>query len=184
VGIRRHPDSRLSAPPDAGPHPPHRDLRGRSSREQVGLNDDFRDLLAALDQAGARYLVVGAHALAVHGVPRSTGDIDIWVQPETVNAERTIQALARFGAPLAAMGVTVEDLARPGIVYQIGLPPRRIDILTEISGVQFDDAWSSRVVQPIAGLSVPFLGRDQLLRNKRAAGRPKDLLDVAQLERR
>lgn len=82
------------------------------------------------------------------------------------------------------MGVKVEDLARPGIVCQIGLPPRRIDILTDISGVEFGDAWTSRVIQPLAGLSIPFLGRDQLLRNKRATGRQKDLLDVAQLEKR
>ena len=121
--------------------------------------------------------------MAVHGVPRATGDLDVWVRPDAANAERVLQALIRFGPPIEAMEVKADDLARPGMIYQIGLPPRRIDVLTEISGVDFDEAWASRLTQPIAGLAVPFLGREALLRNKRASGREKDLGDVALLER-
>jgi len=121
--------------------------------------------------------------MAVHGVPRATGDLDVWVRPDAGNAKRVLQALIQFGAPIAAMDVKAEDLARPDMIYQIGLPPRRIDILTEISGVDFDAAWKSRITQPIAGLDVPFLGREALLRNKRASGRAKDLSDVALIER-
>jgi hypothetical protein len=121
--------------------------------------------------------------MAVHGVPRATGDLDVWVRPDAGNAERVLHALIRFGAPIEAMDVKTDDLARPGTIYQIGLPPRRIDILTEISGVDFDEAWTSRLTQPLAGLEVPFLGREALLRNKRASGREKDLGDVVLLER-
>jgi len=121
--------------------------------------------------------------MAVHGVPRATGDLDIWVRPDAGNSERVLQALIHFGAPIESMGVKADEFAQPGMIYQIGLPPRRIDILTEISGVDFDDAWSSRLTQPLAGLAIPFLGREALLRNKRASGRSKDLSDIALLER-
>lgn len=103
------------------------------------MNDDFRDLLDALLQAGARFLIVGAHAMAVHGVPRATGDLDVWVSPEPANAERVWAALTSFGAPVGQLGVSREDLQKPGMVVQIGLPPRRIDFLTEVSGPDFDE---------------------------------------------
>lgn len=141
-------------------------------------------MLAALHAEGAIFLVVGAHALAVHGVVRATGDLDIWVKPDPQNSECVWQALARFGAPVEAMGLTREDLQRAGTVYQIGLPPRRIDILTEISGVDFDAAWASRITEMIEGLDIPFLGRQTLLLNKRATGRTKDLADAELLEHR
>jgi hypothetical protein len=140
-------------------------------------------MLAALLEAAATFLVVGAHAMAVHGVPRATGDIDIWVRPDRENAERVLKALVEFGAPVEAMGLTLGDLAKPGTVYQIGLPPRRVDILTEIDGVSFEEAWQSRVVEKVSGLDVPFLSRETLLRNKKASGRTKDLADVELLER-
>jgi hypothetical protein len=143
-----------------------------------GLNDDFRDLLAALDRTGAAYLVIGAHAMAAHGVPRATGDLDVWVRPDADNADRVFRALMDFGAPVAALHLTARDLATPGVIYQIGLPPRRIDILTEVSGLEFEEAWSSRFSQIVDGIEVPFLGRDALLRNKKATGRAKDLLDI------
>jgi hypothetical protein len=126
--------------------------------------------------------LVGAYALAFHGVPRATGDIDVFVRATPANAERTWRALKAFGAPLAAAGVKPQDFATPGIVYQIGLPPRRIDILTDISGVSFDEAWESRAIGDLDGLAVPFLGRATLLTNKRASGRLKDLADVERLE--
>jgi len=148
------------------------------------LNEDFRDIIAALDEAGARFLVVGAHAMAVHGVPRATGDLDVWIDPSLENSSRVWAALLRFGAPVAALGVSEADLTKPGTVVQIGLPPRRIDILTEITGVDFAAAWASRVEHSIAGLAMPFIGREHLLENKRATGRLKDLADVEALERR
>jgi hypothetical protein len=147
------------------------------------LNDDFRDLLACLRDSEVDYIIVGAHALAAHGLPRATGDLDVLVRPDHINASRVYRALAEFGAPLAAHQVTEADLAVPGTVYQIGLPPRRIDILTQISGVAFDDAWASRIEVEVEGHLLPFLGRDALIRNKRAAARPKDLADVEALER-
>lgn len=148
-----------------------------------GFHADFLDLLRALAAADARYLIVGAHAMAVHGVPRATGDLDIWIDPAAGNAARVWAALEEFGAPLAEHGLSVADLQTPGTVYQIGLPPRRIDLLTSVSGLGFEEAWERRLQLPVAGSSVPFLGRDDLIRNKLASGREKDLLDVRLLER-
>lgn len=147
------------------------------------LNEDFKDFLEALLREGARFLVVGAYALAVHGVPRATGDIDIWLESSEENAERVWRALQSFGAPTSALGLSQADLLKPGLVIQLGLPPRRIDLLTEISGVSFSAAWEGRVTHEVDNLSLPFLAREALLRNKRASGRAKDLLDVETLER-
>lgn len=140
--------------------------------------------MAALSAENAVFLVVGAHAVGIHGVPRATGDLDIWIRPDAENAPRVWRALVEFGAPVEATGLTPADLERPDTVYQIGLPPRRIDILTEISGVGFDEAWGSRVMSRVGGLEVPFLGREELLRNKKASGRLKDLADLEMLEQR
>lgn len=122
--------------------------------------------------------------MAVHGVPRATGDLDIWVRPEPENAARVWRALDDFGAPLEALGIEEDDLARPDQVVQIGLPPRRIDLLTSISGVEFDEAWAARIERPVDGRTVPFLSRDLLIANKRASGRTKDLADAEVLEGR
>ena len=138
-------------------------------------------MLAALSAAGAEFLVVGAHAVAVHGRPRATGDLDLWVRPSHENSARVWEALVAFGAPLADL--TRADLEQPDLIYQIGVPPARIDVLTGISGVTFAEAWPRRIIVPIGGLSVPVLGRDDLIRNKKAAGRPRDLADVADLDR-
>ena len=146
------------------------------------LNADFRDLLEALSRAQVEFVLVGAYALAFHGFPRATGDIDIFVRPSVENAGRIWRALLQFGAPLEATGVTEQDFATPGVVYQIGLPPRRIDVLTEISGVGFDEAWASRQAALLGSETVHFLSRDALIRNKRASGRTKDLADAEQLE--
>lgn len=145
------------------------------------MNEDFRDLLRALLDAGARFLVVGAHAMAVHGVPRATGDLDVWIAVDPENADRVVQALARFGAPLAAMGITRADFLREDQVVQMGLPPRRVDLLTSISGVAFPEAWEGRVTHEVAGMAVPFLGRTALVANKRASGRAKDRADLEAL---
>lgn len=146
------------------------------------MTDDWRDLLAALLKTEARFLVVGAHALAVHGVPRGTQDLDVWIDPQRDNVDRVWSALAAFGAPLESLDLTPDDLRRPGTVIQFGLPPNRIDLLTAISGViDFDAAWSDRVEHEVQGLVVPFLGRGALVANKRAAGRRKDLSDLEAL---
>lgn len=146
------------------------------------LNPDFVDILRALADCGAEFVVVGAYAMAAHGVPRATGDIDILVRPSPENAARVLAALRAFGAPVDAHRVTQEDLAEPGTVYQIGLPPRRIDVLTQISGVSFDEAWTDRVVCKLSGVDLPVLSRAALARNKRAAGRSKDLVDLELIE--
>lgn len=146
------------------------------------MNDDWYDMLAALLEADAQFLVVGAHALAVHGVPRATQAIDVWIEPSPENAARVWRALVEFGAPLADLGITPADLSKPAIVVQIGLPPNRIDIMTALSGLaDFASAWAGHVTHPVRGRDVPFLGKRELLLNKRAAGRTKDLADVEAL---
>lgn len=148
------------------------------------MHEDFLDLLGALLRSEARFLVVGAYAMAVHGVPRATGDIDLWVKPDPANAQRVWDALIEFGAPVKDMGVSRQDLETPGQVIQIGLPPRRIDLMTEISGLEFEQAWARRVTHAIGPFAVPFLSREDLIRNKRASGRAKDLADLDVLEGR
>jgi len=140
------------------------------------MNPDFVDLLRAFVAADVRFLIVGAYALALHGRPRATGDLDIWVDATPENAARVMRALAAFGAPLAA--ISEADFAREGVVYQIGLPPGRIDILTELTGLTFGDAWTDRVQRPFGEVDVNFIGRASFVRNKRALGRPKDLADI------
>jgi hypothetical protein len=147
------------------------------------LNDDWFDVLQALLAADARFMVVGAHALAVHGVSRATQDLDVWVDPTPQNAARVWRALVEFGAPLSDLRITPDDLTQHGIVLQLGLPPNRIDLLTTLTGLDgFDAAWTDRVTQSIRGQRVPFLGRVALLQNKRATGRTRDLADVEALE--
>lgn len=140
------------------------------------MSRDFVEMLSALSAAGARFLIVGAHALAAHGTPRATGDLDIWIQATPENAGRVIHALKAFGAAL--LDLTVGDLSTPGTVFQIGLPPSRIDILTSISGVEFDAAWGRRVEVTIGDLGVGVIGRADFVANKRASARPKDLSDL------
>ena len=127
------------------------------------VDRDFFDLLSAFNDAGARYLIVGAHALAVHGRSRATKDLDVWVASDNDNAKRVYAALARFGAPLG--DVRTADFTAPDVVFQIGVAPIRIDVMTTIDGVEFDDAWNVRTT----------------IANKRAVGRPQDLADIAAL---
>lgn len=144
------------------------------------LNPDFAEMLRALSDEGVEFLLVGAYAMAAHGVPRATGDIDVWVNPSPDNAQRVLRALDRFGAPL--FDLRAADLAREGTVFQLGVPPRRIDLLTSIDGVSFAQAWPRRVLCRIDDQEVPVLSREDLVANKRAAARPKDLVDVQILE--
>ena len=143
------------------------------------MNRDFAEMLDALSAAGADFLIVGAHALAAHGRPRATGDLDLWVRPTRENAPRVWRALETFGAPLTDL--TQDDLATPGVVFQIGLAPARIDILTALTGLEFDDAWAHRVMFDVEGSTLPFLSREDLIRNKAALGRPRDLADIDDL---
>lgn len=149
----------------------------------AGLNDDFRDILVLFADASVEYLVVGAYALSFHGAPRATGDLDILVRPTPENAARVYGQLTRFGAPVRAAGLSIDDLARADTVYQIGLPPRRIDILTSITGLSFDEALAGSGRAALDGRAIPFIGRDALLKNKLATGRPRDLADAERLRR-
>jgi hypothetical protein len=140
------------------------------------MNPDFVDLLRAFIAADVRFLIVGAYALALHGRPRATGDLDVWIEPTPQNAARVMNALASFGAPLA--DVSVDDFSREGVTYQIGVAPGRIDILTQLTGLSFAEAWPDRMRRPFGDVDVDFIGRAAFIRNKRATGRPKDLGDI------
>ena len=138
-------------------------------------------MLSGLSDSGVEFLLVGAYAMAAHGHPRATGDLDIWVRANPENAVKVLVALSRFGAPLHDL--TIEDLSTPGIIFQIGVEPSRIDILTEISGVIFSDAWKRKILIEMNGCSMSVIGLEDLIKNKRAAGRAKDIADVETLER-
>ena len=138
-------------------------------------------MLRELSATEADFLIVGGYAVAAHGYVRSTADFDIWVRPTAENAVRVYRAIARFGAPLDEL--VVEDLASPGLIYQIGIKPERIDILTRISGVDFDTAWARRTEVTVDGALYSVIGRQDLITNKRASGRPLDLIDADKLER-
>ena len=143
-------------------------------------NIDLIDLLRALNAEGAKYLIVGAYAFAFHGRPRATGDVDLFCGSDPTNAEKIWRALVAFGAPLEDLSVS--DLASPGTFYIMGRPPNQIDLITAIDGVTFEQAWSTRIESIYAGVPVSYIGREELIANKKAAARPQDLADVNYLE--
>jgi hypothetical protein len=143
------------------------------------LNDDYRDILLALSDEKVKFLLVGAYAMAAHGYPRATMDIDIWVMPSPRNADSVLRALRRFGAPLQRL--TKQDLQKDGIVFQIGVAPRRIDIMTSASGLDFKEAYKHALPVCIDEIEVRILSIDDLIRNKKATGRTKDLADIEEL---
>lgn len=145
------------------------------------LNPDFRDILSIFNEEKVEYLVVGAYALAAHGFVRATGDIDLWIRCSKENAKRVVRALIKFEAPL--FDLTTDDLKKPGLIFQIGVVPRRIDILTSIDGVTFEDAWDLRKEITVEDIKVQVISRPHLLRNKKKTGRPKDKVDAAWLEK-
>ncbi len=145
-----------------------------------GMNRDFVEMLCALNETGADFLIIGAHAVAAHGHPRATGDLDIWIRLSTKNAQRVFQALQAFGAPLT--NLSLEDLSQPDTVFQIGVSPFRIDLLTSITGVDFVQAWQNKMAMTIEEQDVFCIGLDDLIVNKKATGRPKDLADIDSLE--
>ncbi len=144
------------------------------------LPPDWSEFIRCLGDHQVRYLVVGAHAMAASGRPRATQDIDFWVEPTRKNAERLCRALGEFGFP--GLASAVAEFASPDKMATLGRPPLRIDIMTSIDGVDFSSAWAGRVTVTVGDRAIPFLGREALLANKRASGRPKDLADVALLE--
>jgi hypothetical protein len=144
------------------------------------LSPDHHDVLSEFIDGQVEFLLVGAYALAAHGLVRATGDLDLWVRPTAANAARVVAALQRFGAP--AEHFSAADFVRPDSVVQVGVEPFRIDVLTSIDGVGFEQAWAHRISASIEGLSGPVIGREELIANKRATGRPQDALDAQRLE--
>ena len=143
------------------------------------LQRDLREFIESLNSHAVDYLVVGAHAVAFHGHPRLTGDLDFWVRPTRENAARVLDALHAFG--FTDLDLSIDDLVRPDVVVQLGRVPNRIDLLTSITGVSVDEAWSDKVCGDLDGLPVSFLGLRALLRNKEATGRDQDLADARKL---
>lgn len=145
------------------------------------LPEDFRDLLIELADNGAEFVLVGGHAVAFHGHPRATKDMDVLIRPNSSNAERVYRALAAFGAPLENFDVQAKDFATYEGMLQIGLPPRRVDIINRADGVSFDEAIAEGSAFTLEGRTIPVMGRVALIKNKRAAGRAQDLADVEAL---
>ena len=146
------------------------------------LNEDYKEMLQNLLDQKVEFLVVGAYALAAHGFPRATGDMDIWIKPDQKNSKKVYKALARFGAPINK--IREDEFSQPGLIFQIGVVPRRIDIITKIDAVEFDEADSDKIFVDIDDLKIPVLSIDKLIKNKMATGREKDLLDAKLLKKR
>ncbi len=143
------------------------------------LSRDLREFLACLNAEGVRYLVVGGYAVAVHGHPRYTKDLDVWVEASSINAQRVMQALESFG--FGGLDITANDFIAPGMVVQLGQPPQRIDLLTQADGVEFSDCYASRIKLDMDGETITFIDLANLRKNKRASGRPRDLADLDDL---
>lgn len=143
------------------------------------FDQDFNEFVALLGRHNVRYMIVGGYALAAHGLPRATGDLDAWIWTDPDNADRMMKALDEFG--FGGLGIEHADLVSPDCVVQLGFPPYRIDILTHISGVEFEAAWTRHIEVSLGDVIVPFIGRDDLIVNKRATGRPQDVADVLRL---
>ncbi len=152
-------------------------------RGLIELSPDFRDLLIELVDAGADFVLVGGYAVAFHGHQRTTKDIDVLVRPTRENASKVFAGLRSFGAPLKSLNISENDFADYDGVVQFGSPPNRIDILTNVSGITFDEALNGSLEFDLEGRAVTVIGLDALLKNKRAAARDQDLLDVKTLER-
>ena len=149
----------------------------------MNLPADFRDLLVCLSDAQVEFMVIGGYAVAHHGHVRATKDIDVFVRPTRENAAKVMRALEVFGAPLSALDIDLDDFATPGRVIQVGLPPLRIDILTAVTAVEFEDANRNTGRLEVDGRPIAVIGLEALLKNKRAAGRPQDLADASALDR-
>jgi len=146
------------------------------------LNEDYKEMLQSLLDQKVEFIVVGAYALAAHGFPRATGDMDIWIKPNEKNSKKVYKALAQFGAPINE--IREDEFSQPGLIFQIGVVPRRIDIITKIDAVEFGEADSDKIFVDIDDLKIPVLSIDKLIKNKMATGREKDLLDAKLLKKR
>lgn len=144
------------------------------------LDKDSREFFELLNSANVRYLVVGAYAVGYHGRPRTTGDMDLFVEASPDNARRIEGVLDAFG--FASLGLKAADFLEPGQIVQLGLPPHRIDLVTGIDGVGFEEAWSHRIDTTLDGTPVHLISKELLVRNKRASGRPKDIADAESLD--
>jgi hypothetical protein len=144
------------------------------------MNSDFKELLKIFAKEKVKYLIIGGYAVAKHAEPRYTKDLDIWIDNSTENAERVYRSLQEFGAPLT--NITVKDFTIPTLVFQLGVEPSRIDILMGLKELDFDKCWERRAISQIAELEIYFISLDDLIFNKRLAGRPQDLLDAENLE--
>lgn len=147
----------------------------------MAIPKDLREFIECLNSNKVEFLVVGALAVAFHGFPRYSGDIDFLVRPSPENADRILAALKQFG--FGGLGISASDLSEPGKVVQLGFPPNRIDLMTSLTAVSFDEAWAGRLAGEVGGLAVQFIGRDALLRNKEGTGRPKDRIDAQELRK-
>lgn len=145
------------------------------------LHPDFKDMLSCLKEEGVDFIIIGAYALAAHGFPRATGDIDIWVESSPHNARKVMSALVKFGAPAAQL--TEQELTAPDLIVQLGVEPCRIDIITGIDGVEFTEAWANKVSVTIDDMTVFILSKADLLKNKLAANRDKDQGDINWLKK-
>ena len=146
------------------------------------LNEDYKEMLQLLLEEQVDFMIVGAYALGTHGYPRATGDIDIWVKPNNINSKKLYKALARFGAPLGQ--IQIDEFSTEGIILQIGVIPRRIDIITKIDGVTYEEADEDKIIVEIEGLKIPVISLEKLIRNKMATGREKDELDIKTLTKK
>jgi predicted nucleotidyltransferase len=146
------------------------------------LNEDYKEMLQLLLEEHVDFMIVGAYALGTHGYPRATGDIDIWVKPNNINSKKLYKALARFGAPLGQ--IQIDEFSTEGIIFQIGVIPRRIDIITKIDGVTYEEADEDKIIVEIEGLKIPVISLEKLIRYKMATGREKDELDIKTLTKK
>jgi hypothetical protein len=146
----------------------------------MAVPKDLREFIESLNSHGVEYLIVGAHALAFHGFPRYTGDVDVLLRPTPENAVRVEQVLIAFS--FASLGLKAADFLQAGRIVQLGIAPNRIDLLTSLTGVAFEEAWEGRVFADLDGVPVALLSRETLIKNKRATGRTQDMADVEKLE--
>ena len=144
------------------------------------INKDFKEFIELLNKNKVKYLIVGGYALAFHGHPRYTKDIDIWIKSEKENAEGILKALEEFG--FSDIGITINDLTEPETIIQLGYPPNRIDLITEVSGIKFDVCYKSKVEVEIENIIINFIDLENLKKNKRASRRNQDLADLENLE--
>jgi len=144
------------------------------------LNQDFKEFIQSLNENDVRYLVVGGYAVALHGYPRHTKDIDIWVGRDLKNASCIVKALDQFG--FASLGLKAEDFLEPDTIIQLGYPPNRIDLITTLPGVEFDSAFAARLEIEVGDINVNFIDLENLKKNKRTTGRNQDLADLENLQ--